>query len=203
MNKIILRGTLAYEQGNITKNQITSSLLELANELEQEILEHDGIKKELGLSVEEFIRKFGLDRIILEKHLLKARRKKYTCLWIDDDPTNDKIEMDILTALDIQCRIAKNPYDAYKELKEKKPSIIVLNSLTRLRDNENEGIEYSEFLFRDKKYKNIPIIMHSISLQKRIEKNKNIKLPQNIKNDFKKRNTLIIKDLIEEVILNL
>ena len=45
--------------------------------------------------------------------------------------------------------------------------------------------------------------MHSISLQKRIEKNKNIKLPQNIKNDFKKRNTLIIKDLIEEVILNL
>lgn len=203
LNKIILNGTLSYEEGNITRNQITSSILNLANEIEKEILKEDGIRKQLFLSVEEFIRKFGLDSKIIKKYLPTSSRKKLICLWVDDKPEDDKIEMDILTALNIQCKIATDPYSAYQIMKEKKPNIIVINSLGRLRDNINEGIEYCEFLNRDKKYKDIPVIMHSISLQNRINNREKVKLPKNIKNNFKDKNTLIIKDLIEEIIINL
>ena len=46
--------------------------------------------------------------------------------------------------------------------------------------------------------------MHSISLQRRIEDGKKIPtLSENIKNNFKERNMLIIKDLIEEIVVNL
>jgi len=197
------RGILGYDEGTLTRNQITDAILDLANVLENEINKHEGIRDQIDLSVEEFIRKFGLDKSILKTHLAKSSRKKFLCLWIDDSPENDKIEMDILMTLDIQCKIAKNPYDAYRIMKEKIPSIIIINSLSRLRDNEDEGIEFCQFLMSDKKYNSIPVLLHSISLQRRLENKEKIKFSNNIKNNFSEMNTLIIKDLIEEVIINL
>lgn len=195
--------TITFEQGSIERNKITKSILELISKIENEIKKHEGIRNELNLSVGEYIRKFGINKSLLGKFRRKVKQKKSKCLWVDDEPGNDKIEINLLAALDIQCEIARDPYEAYQILKKNKINIIVLNSLTRLKENKNEGIEFSAYLSEQKDYKDIPIIIHSISIQKRLDDKEKIEFSLNIKNNFSQRDSLIIKDLIEEIIINL
>lgn len=206
LNNLILRGGISYEDSNATRYQINKAVLDILKELEI-YLSGETIQNELKSSIDAFIEKFGLEEAILTQHVERIAHSTYHCLWIDDKAGSDKIEIDLLAALDVQCEIAKDPYEAYRVLNssEPKPSVIVLESLINLRDNEHEAIEFCEFLCRYPKFRSIPIVIRSISVQQKIKEGRShqvIKaLPINIVNNFETKNPFIIKDLVEEVLL--
>ncbi len=207
IQKQVIFSTISYNDESIAKAQIRSSILSLLDEVQRELEEKsDIIQKEIDLSLFEIIRKHGVNEAAKKKiDHLKKDKKTYYCLWIDEDPSNDQMELQALTGIGLECRTAANPYKAYQSMKRQKPDIIIINSLSGLKDNKKEGIEFCAYLYGIPKYKDIPIIMHSLSLINDIKQNKIelTELPANIKNRFSEKNSLIVRDLIEEVIDNL
>lgn len=210
----IISGVVNYDYQYIARSQITTSVLSIIANIEENMGESwEEMGQQVLESLDEILRKHGLSEDIhqlISKH--REAKKTYQCLWIDDNPLNDKMEMEALFAMGLVCRTASDPYKAYAILNEKisgaynLPDIIIINSLERLKDNENEGIEFCEYLDQKSAFQNIPVLLHSVGFQDKLKKsNKSqieltlTELPKNIKNRFLSKNTLIIKDLIEEV----
>ena len=194
----MLSGTIKYEESTIAHNQIVQSILSITTELQEQVKGKEHIEDEVNVSIQklydiEVSRKFGISKETLQTiQSFKKKHKIHHCLWIDDAPNNDVIELQLLSIIGIENRTAKDPYTAYKTLKDTKIDIIIINSLKRLKDSPQEGIQFCEYLFTLPQFKNIPIILHSISFQDAIdnEKDKEIRqaiiaqLPKNIKNRF-------------------
>lgn len=204
LNNLILRGGISYEDSNATRYQINKAVLDIVKELEF-YLSEETIQSELKDSIEAFIEKFGLDEALLNEHLERTAENTYHCLWVNNNSNTDKIEIDLLAALDVQCETARDPYEAYRVLNEREPSVIVLDSLISLRDNENEALEFCEFLCRYPKFRSIPVILRSQLIQNKISQDHDYllanPLPSNIANNFDARNPFVIRDLVEEVLL--
>jgi Effector-associated domain 11 len=207
IQKQVVFSKINYNDESIAKAQIRASILSLIDEVQLELAgKTDVIQKEIDLSLFEIIRKHGVNETAKQKiNSLKKDNKTYYCLWIDEDHSNDQMELQALTGIGLECRTATNPYKAYQIMKREKPDIIIMNSLKGLKDNRKEGIEFCAYLYSLSKYKAIPIIMHSLSLYNDIKQKKIalIDLPPNIKNRFSEKDSLIVRDLIEEVIDNL
>lgn len=214
----IIAGVVSYDNQYIARSQITSAVLKIIQSIQDNMGENgEKMRKQVLDSLDDILRKHGVSEDI-HKHINKHRevKKEYRCLWIDDNPINDEMEMQALFAMGLVCRTAKDPYKAYEILNKKAtaredvyvPDLIIINSLRRLKDNENEGIEFCKYLAQKNQYQNIPILLHSVHFEEKLKKSdadevKQIRadLPQNIKNRFEVKNTLIIRDLIEEVAL--
>lgn len=202
----LVTGSVTYQDQDIARNQIIAAILEILSSVEAEIKKMSSLwQVEIDNTLDEIISKHGIAPDIHET-IVKHRKlaKTYFCLWIDDNPRNDKMEMQTIMSLGFECRTALSPYEAYSILKSNKPDIIIINSLSRLLDNENEGIDFCKFLEKQKQFSQIPILLHSISYQNRLKNTDKAKLwsdlPSNIQNDFEGKNVLVIRDLIEEIV---
>lgn len=202
----LLTGTISYQEQDITRNQITNAILELLPNIESNIMEMGSFWQEnVENTLDDIIRKHGISPEIHQ--IISAHRKAdriYKCLWIDDHPSNDQMEMQAIMSLGLECRTASNPYEANAMLKSQKPNIIVTNSLSRLRDYASEGIDFCRFLSTHEKFNDIPVLLHSIKFQEKLQNEDAddliASLPSNIKNRFKEKNILVIRDLIEEIV---
>lgn len=204
----IVAGVTSYQDQGTARSQIAKAVLDLAAGIESEIKSIGQYwQTEINNTLDEIIRKHGVSPFTHQT--ITAHRnldRTYYCLWIDDDPGNDQMEMQAIMGIGLECLTALNPYDAYKIMKSHKPDVIIINSLSRLKGDENEGIEFCRFLVKERTFSTIPVLLHSISFQKKWEEareyNRNITsgLPKNIMNKFDEKNTLIIRDLIEEIV---
>lgn len=202
----LLTGTINYQDQDITRNQITIAILELLINIESDLQEMGtSWQVKLENTLDEIIRKHGISPEIHQ--IISAHRKvdrTYKCLWIDDNPVNDQMEMQAIMSLGLECRTASNPYEAYTILQREIVDIVITNSLGRLRDYPNEGIDFCRFLSSHKTLGNIPVLLHSVSFQQSLETDNReaiiAALPTNIKNRFSEKNTLVIRDLIEEIV---
>ncbi len=204
----IVTGVTTYQDQDIARSQISRAVLDLVSVIEGEMKSRGQYwQTEINNTLDEIIRKHGISPFIHQT--ITAHRnldRTYYCLWIDDDPSNDQMEMQAIMSVGLECRTALNPYDTYKIMKSQKPDVIIINSLSRLKGDENEGIEFCRFLAKGEVFNTIPVLLHSTSFQIKLEEareyNLNItsKLPKNIKNNFHEKNTLIIRDLIEELV---
>jgi hypothetical protein len=201
---------ISFQDESIMRSQIRYAIVEMLTEIEAESSQN--LQKDVDMSLDDIIRKLGVEDVNIHKTIKEHRdgRKAYICLWIDDNPSNDQIEMFAMMGLGIECIKAKDPYIAYKilETAEILPDIIIINSLRRLKNYENEGIDFCTFLDKHEKYQKIPVLLHSISFQDKLKKAENEQqqksllsdLPKNIKNRFFEKKVTIIKDLIEEIV---
>jgi predicted acylesterase/phospholipase RssA/CheY-like chemotaxis protein len=124
-----------------------------------------------------------------------AKEHKVKVLWVDNDPTNDIIELSVLRAFNIEYITALDNEEAINKLKIN-PDILLIVTDSSRQGNEKEGLVLCKRIM-DEEIANIPIILHSISLaNKYYGQDLSIKeeLIQNFKNEYSDR---IVGNFIE------
>lgn len=147
------------------------------------------------LHYNDVIRKFDLGDEC-EKKLEKLKKAGFKVLWIDDDYTNDSLEITVLERLFINITPVSSSSEAWEWLDKEKFDLIISDS--NRENNPDEGITFAHELLNNEKHKDIPIILHSITARKNADMWQ--RLPQNIVNRDGKRDVLILKELVLETV---
>lgn len=135
-------------------------------------------------------------------HKLLKREPKEV-LWIDDDYTNDSLELIVLERMNIKVTLASSSYEAKNILQErsqvgKRPAFDLIITDSKRNEDPDEGLRFCTELQHDKRYKSIPVLLHSNTQMEKLKMADN-NFPKNIRNS-PKRNALLLNDLIEEVV---
>lgn len=141
------------------------------------------------LSPDDIYRKFNFAEIVKMSEWkekvdeLFKKTPKFKMLWIDDEPYNDYVELDILEALNIQTVLASCSKEAeellFKFKDDEKFDMIITDSFRD--NNKEEGIDFIKEIMKEQSFSEIPVIFHSVSIATE-EKNKQKKLLHNYQN---------------------
>jgi predicted acylesterase/phospholipase RssA len=175
------------------QRKVRGNLLREAMAMNSGLLQTEDIKHKLG-----FDKGPVLDKI--EKYMSADSSREV--LWIDDDYTNDALELLVLERMNFNVTLASSTREARIILERRasnngRPPFDLIITDSNRGGYANEGIQFCEELNKDERFTAIPVLLHSKTWKEGLRQ-KGVKLPENIKNS-RNRNLLRLNDLIEEV----
>lgn len=176
----------------VYQKKVRSSQLETVRKMNSGLLHYNDIKYKLGFN----------DRIQkrIENGLKNKTRRQI--LWIDDDYTNDSLELIVLERINMEVTLASSSHEARKILHARTqagrhPAFDLIITDTNRGGEAEEGIRFCTELCKHELYGTIPVLLHS-KTWKEVLQAKEVKLPNNIRRS--KKNLLLLNELIEEVV---
>ncbi len=149
------------------------------------------------LHPDDVIRKLGLDdRVKKALEMLRQTGRSLHVLWIDDDYTNDAIELIVLNRLGLKVTPVSSSRAARELIRQQQTPFDLIITDANREGNSNEGILFCKELREQiPAYETVPVIVHSITQGGNTDT-----WPDFIRNKSSGRDVRILKDLVLETL---